>query len=521
MPKDNPRAKANKSLRKEAENRLSLRRKAATPGETDSDRLTHELQVHQIELEMQNEELTRTRLEIEESRERYIDLYDFAPVGYLTLDETGMISQLNLTAAGLLGIERKYLVHTPFHRLLQPGFEDAFYFHTQAVLSSSVKQTCEIALKRADGTSFYAQLDTSKTDIEGERVMRVVLTDITGRKLARETMERLASFPQLSPNPILEINVSGEIIFFNPASQAMLESLGLDRGDLRAFLPEDLNSILRDLDKKTGSTFRREVHMADRVLAETLHLVPQFSVVRLYASDITERARAEEALEQANRRLRTTLESITDGFVSFDSEWRYTYVNEAASRLLQHSREELMGRTPWAVFPESPHLEFYTRFILSCDEGRPVHFEEYYPEPLNRWFECHCYPEPEGLSVYFRDVTERKLIEEALQRYHEELEEKVKERTAELTRAYETLRTETEERRRVEEQLAQLRKMEALGTLTGGIAHDFNNILAAIIGFAEMSLDDTPPRNLHGAESRTYPELLFASQGPHQATAHL
>ena len=132
-------------------------------------------------------------------------------------------------------------------------------------------------------------------------------------------------------------------------------------------------------------------------------------------TDITERKRAEEALQEANHKLTTTLERITDGFISLDREWRYTYVNQAAARLLGKSREELLGMMAAEMFLDTVPLTFYAEATRAVQENTPVHFEEFYPEPLNIWCECHIYPSAEGLTVYFRDVTERKQAEAALQ----------------------------------------------------------------------------------------------------------
>src|SRR5271157_6615787 len=124
VPDDTSRSRSNILLRDKAEKRLSEKpgTKLSHPDEPLA--LVQELEVHQLELEMQNEELRRAQLEIETSREKYFDLYDLAPVGYLTLDENGVISELNLFAAGLLGIERSSLIDKPLHGFIKSESQD-------------------------------------------------------------------------------------------------------------------------------------------------------------------------------------------------------------------------------------------------------------------------------------------------------------------------------------------------------------------------------------------------------------
>jgi PAS domain S-box-containing protein len=151
--------------------------------------LLHELQVHQIELEMQNEELRRAQIELEASRARYFDLYDLAPVGYFTLSEQGMILEANLTGAGLLGVGRNALVKQPFTRFIFPEDQDTYYRHRQQLFKSGSPQVYDLRMLRADAAPFWARLEaTEAEDADGAPVCRAVMSDITARKQVEEKL---------------------------------------------------------------------------------------------------------------------------------------------------------------------------------------------------------------------------------------------------------------------------------------------------------------------------------------------
>jgi len=142
--------------------------------------MLHELKVHQIELEMQNEELRRSRAELQASHERYFDLYDLAPVGYFTLTEDAQILEANLTGAELLGVPRSDLLGRPFTRLILPEDQDVYYHHRRAVLKAGSAVTCELRMVRADGSIFHALLESAPSHLVDDGVTyRTVVSDIS------------------------------------------------------------------------------------------------------------------------------------------------------------------------------------------------------------------------------------------------------------------------------------------------------------------------------------------------------
>jgi two-component system, cell cycle sensor histidine kinase and response regulator CckA len=152
-------------------------------------RVLHDLRVHQIELEMQNDELRRTQEQLELARARYFDLYDLAPVGYLTLNQSGAIREANLTAANLLNTPRAELVNEPLTRFIWPADQDIFYLHERVLWKTGVRQACELRLLKRDGEVCWVRLESTSTKGSFDNIAcRVVMSDIDARRKAEETL---------------------------------------------------------------------------------------------------------------------------------------------------------------------------------------------------------------------------------------------------------------------------------------------------------------------------------------------
>jgi two-component system, chemotaxis family, sensor kinase Cph1 len=150
----------------------------------------HELRVHQIELELQNDELRRTQEELEASRERYFDLYDLAPVGYLTLSEQGLILEANLTAAKLLGVARSALVRHRLTSFILPEDEDIYYQHRKRLFDTGAPQVDDVRIAKGGGGFFWARVQAvAAEDARGAPLCRTVISDITESKRAEEALK--------------------------------------------------------------------------------------------------------------------------------------------------------------------------------------------------------------------------------------------------------------------------------------------------------------------------------------------
>ncbi|MFZ3205070.1 MAG: PAS domain S-box protein, partial [Pseudomonas sp.] len=171
-----------------------------------------------------------------------------------------------------------------------------------------------------------------------------------------------------------------------------------------------------------------EIHTANgrlldaRITAQPVH-DESGQVVRMVGAfqDISERNQTQRELRRLAGRLTTTLESISDGFYTLDNDWRFTYVNGEAERLLGVPAAALLGSVLWSSLPSLREGEIGVRYLRAAAQGTSEHFEVFY-EPLKRWFDVHAFPSDEGIAAYFRDISERRRTEQELQATLLELE---------------------------------------------------------------------------------------------------
>jgi PAS domain S-box-containing protein len=290
----------------------------------------HELQVHQIELELQNEELVHTRNAAEKLRDKYLDLYDFAPVGYLVLDIAGHIEEANLTGALLLGYERQVIIRQRFHTYLKPGSFNTFNEFCRLLADTGEKQKCEVELKGRDGTVTYAHVDGLPLLNKQRKADRIwmVLVDITERKKIEGNLRESHYFNdrilQITPNLIYiydleeHCNVYANRDILSFLGYSPLQILDLSPKIFQNVLhPDDVDLVARHQEQLITSTedYVLEVEfrlrhsdgqwrwVRSRDIPFTRDSGGKVKQILGAAEDITVRKKAETALCRANRQL--------------------------------------------------------------------------------------------------------------------------------------------------------------------------------------------------------------------------
>jgi PAS domain S-box-containing protein len=294
----------------------------ANMSEKDLQALVHELQVHQIELQLQNEELRRAQQELASSLDRYTDLYEFAPVGYATLDAEGRILNANLTLASALGLNRTRLVGTKFSAYVAPQSQDCYFLHRRKVFAEDVRCVCEVNLVPASKQPLCVRLESVAFADEGTPYCRTAVIDVSERKRTEQALrsseERLRTILNTAADAIITVDAKGVIASVNPATTSMFgygteELVGKEIEVLMPFPycdvddscveryveEEDVRIISVSSEavgcRKDGSTFPVEL-----AVSQVGNLGLFAGVVR----DVTQRKASEQELSRSRDRLR-------------------------------------------------------------------------------------------------------------------------------------------------------------------------------------------------------------------------
>ena len=441
--------------------------------------LRYELRVHQIALEMQNEELQRMREALKASRARCIALYDQAPVGYLTIDAQGKILEANLSAAELLGVGRGGPTDKSLAEFIAATDREIYDRHFSALGESGQSQICELRLLHADGTCFWARLQcTVGRQEDGTRVYRCTLNDITARKQSEQALrESEAMYRSIFENAVdgfFQSTPEGRFISVNPAFTEMLgytspaELVSAISDIARQYYadPEDRRRYQQILEqsgnvhdfefkavRKDGSQIW--VSNSTRACYD-----PDGRLVRYEGTikDITARK-----LAQAEReRLLSAIEQAGEMFLITDAQGIIRYVNPAFEHITGYTRAETVGRNPCLLKSGQQDEAFYQSLWQTISSGRT-----WQGRLVNR---CK-----DGTMI-----TEEATISPVLDAQGRIV-------------SYVAVKRDITEHLRLADQFQQAQKMESVGRLAGGVAHDFNNMLGVILGYTELALDKVDP----------------------------
>ena len=449
MSKDNNRLEYAAELRKVSEEIARMETRALPKSiSPNTQKIIQELHVHQIELEMQNDELRRSQVRLDAERERYFDFYNLATVGYLTISEQGLILEANLTTATLLGRNRAELDKQPVSQFIFKEDQDIYYLHRKQLFDNGGPQALELRMLKEDGTAFWAILrTTSSQDVNGNPEYHVVLSDITDRKRAEATQEtnrlRLTGIIEATNVGTWEWNVqTGETVFSERWAQIIgytlseLEPISIKTWEKFAF-PDDLKQSGKQLElhfagelpyyececrmkHKDGHCVW--VHDRGRIVTRTADGKPL--LVLGTHSDITERKQAEEKIMFSNILLSIQQEASLDGILVVDENSKIRWYNHhfveimnIPEELIENKDDEPVLRLVTEQMADPQH--FLRRVNYLYEHRREISREELVLKDgriLDRYSSPMYGSDDQyyGRCWYFRDITERKHAEEAL-----------------------------------------------------------------------------------------------------------
>ncbi|MEI6681524.1 MAG: PAS domain S-box protein [Bacteroidota bacterium] len=455
---------------------------AFPPSESDALSLFHELEVHKAELECQNEELVAAI----EAAQDAISLYDLSPTGFLTLSEDGLVLNLNLCGAEMLGKSRRELIHANFILFLTPDTIAAFRLFMEKMFNSKSREFCEVTLMVKGRAPVYLHL-TGIISRTGNQCL-VTMADITGRKKAEDGLSQSqvllkSSIESQKDTILLSIDNNYRYLYFNKAHADTMKhaygttvALGMDILECIAS-GEDRLRAKENYDRALSGESHTNIRIYGEV--ERNYYESFFNPIRdennkivgatALARDITGRIMVEKKLWESEQRLSSIYNSVEDAVYDMVVEpgpaYRFLYVNQSFCRVTGLTHDQVEGRLVGEVIPEPSLSMVIEKFRQAIEERRIIRWEEVSDYPSGQLIgEASITPvyHDTGLCTHLvgtvHDITERKKSEREIRIKNEELEK----RNAEKDKFFSIL------------------------------AHDLRSPFNAFLGLTQIMADDLP-----------------------------
>jgi PAS domain S-box-containing protein len=402
---------------------------------SDLHELIEKLKIHQIELEMQNDELCSTQARLEASQHKYFELYDLAPVGYVAMNPKGIILEINLTAADLLGFPRSQLLSKYFGQFVFPDFQDIFYIHCNTVSKTREKKNCELKFVKKDGRQVYVQMNTLPIQSENGKVseLHATMTDITERKLLEssllESKKTIQALNDANSESAMLLDRKGTVLMINETAarrlgqsaeamigQSIKDFLSAEVSKERIDRFNEVLSTRQPLDFQDSRKGRRYRHNIQPILDAK----GDVDKVAVFGRDITLNHEALEALVESEKKYRLLINTAPIGIVVTQDGF-LKLVNPQVLTISGYSEQELTSRSfIEMVHPDDRAMVMATHVRRLNGEAVP---ETYLLRIITKggetkWIEnkgalITLTDRPATLNFLF-DVTERHLAADAL-----------------------------------------------------------------------------------------------------------
>lgn len=434
-------------LRRKAEELLKNKSSVtASPlTEAESLKLIHELQVHQLELEMQNEELVQAKKQAEEAIRKYSELYDFAPFGYFSILANGEIVQLNHAGAQMLGKERLYLINRPFDHYISIETQPAFFQFIKMVFQSRKKATCEVCINRKTDTPIFLSL-TGLKDAEKD-ICRITAVDITDERREKENIlkseEKYRLLVENQNDLVVKVDAEGKFIYVSPSYCRLFgkteeELLG------NSFIPlvheDDVESTRVAMENLHSSPYScyveqramtangwRWLAWSDKAIVDV-----NGKIVSIIGAgrDITERRISENALRAREEQFRAISEFSFSAICILNAAGRILWVNDPMLKLSGYSDEQVYTAGFFTDFLAPESMEFvlsnFMKFVNRESYERHYQFYLLRLDGEKRLIEKYMshYEDQNGdlnLIISMIDITERQRAEQQIVKLNERI----------------------------------------------------------------------------------------------------